>query len=122
MIDKLRAEELLSRLQTNLSDLRGALVTTLDGIAVAALNIDRKSNQLAAMTATSLGLSQRIIDTIEGAGLSEISIASAKGNVFVYSVGTKAALVIVTKETPNVALINWESRKIAEALAELGFR
>lgn len=122
MTDNSSTEQLLLKLQTKLGDVRGALLATLDGIAIANAQVHKEPNQLAAMTAASLGLGQRMIETINGQGLSEISVTGNKGSVFVYSVGTKAALIVVTKESPNIALVNWEARKLIEELAELGYR
>lgn len=117
MTDKFQTEQLLAELPAKLADVRGAVLATLDGITVASAYSGSKSNQLAAMTAASLGLGKRMIETIDAGNLAEISVAGDNGSVFVYAVGARAVLVVVAKQSPNVAMINWEARKIIEQLA-----
>lgn len=117
MADQTIIEANLKELPAKLADVRSALIATLDGITIASIAVDEKTNQLAAMTAAALGLGKRMIETISAGALGEISITGSGGSVFVYSLGTKAVLVVVTKPLPNVALVNWESKKL---IAQLG--
>lgn len=112
----LETQQILAGLVENLSDVSGAVIATLDGIVIASAYTDGKSNQLAAMTAAALGLGRRMIEMIGAGNLAAISIAGDNGSVFVYAVGARAVLLVITKKMPNVAMVNWEARKIIEQL------
>lgn len=116
MIDKFQIQSHLDEFPLRLSDIQGALIATLDGITVVKSTTDERSSQLAAMTAAALGLGKRLIETANGGNLEEISFKGETGSVFIYALEKKAVLVVVTKRNPNVALVNWESKKLIEII------
>lgn len=118
MTEKTNIELYLEELPAKLSDVRSVLIATIDGITIASATADEKSNQLAAMTAAALGLGKRMVDTVNAGSLDEISVVGSEGSVYVYSLGAKAVLVVLTKKAPNVAMVNWEARKLIEKLGE----
>ena len=109
---------ILAELLNKNIDIQGALVATSDGIAISSLNLNEKSNRLAAMASACLGLGKQVISTVNSGVMNEITVSGNRGQVFVYSISTKAVLVVVTKETPNVAMVNWESHKTVSHLSE----
>lgn len=116
MIDKSHLESNLMELRTLLPDIRSVLIATVDGILIAGATLDDKSNQLAAMTAAALGLGKRMIETAGAGNPNQISFSGSNGSVFVYALGVKAVLVVVTKAMPNIALVNWETQKVITRL------
>ena len=119
MIDKEFLEQALAALPARLSDVQSAQVATLDGIAVADFGAQDNSNRIAAMTSSALALSKRMIETVRAGELAQISVAGSDGHILIYAVGTKAVLVVITKKSPNVALINWEARKVIVEISEM---
>jgi predicted regulator of Ras-like GTPase activity (Roadblock/LC7/MglB family) len=117
-----RQEELqtiITGLRTSLPALKGVLIATIDGLAIAQSLGTGDPNRVAAMAATVLGLGKRVIETIHAGGLGEITIGGTDGQMFVYSAGTNAVLVVIASEKPNVGLINLEAREAAKKIAAL---
>ena len=108
-------EDLLNRN----SDVMSALVATVDGISLADAKMQNISGRLAAMASASLGLGRQLIATVCSGTMKEIKVSGDKGQVFIYSITNKAVLVVVTKEEPNVAMVNWEAQKTVKHLTEL---
>lgn len=109
----------LENLLTSNKDIQGALVATADGIALASVQLSTASNRLAAMASASIGLGKQLIATICNGNLNEIKVSGDNGQVFIYSVTNKAVLVVITREEPNVAMVNWESQKTVKELVPI---
>jgi predicted regulator of Ras-like GTPase activity (Roadblock/LC7/MglB family) len=117
-----RQEELqaiIVSLRTTLPTLKGVLIASIDGLAIAQSLAIGDPNRIAAMAATALGLGKRVIETIDAGGLSDLTIGGTNGQMFVYSAGASAVLVIIANEKPNVGLINLEAREAAKKIAAL---
>lgn len=112
-------EQHLAEFRTQLDDVSGAMVVTLDGRILARNGAIANPVQIAAMTSSSLALGSRIINTIEGGELDEVTISGGNGNIFLYSIEKQAVLVVVTKKSPNIAMVNWEARKSINQMAAL---
>jgi uncharacterized protein len=111
-------EAIIGNLRTTMPTLKGVLVASIDGLAIAQSLENADPNRVAAMAATVLGLSKRVIETIEAGGLSEITIGGTDGQMFIYSAGASAVLVVIAGEKPNIGLINLEARAAARRIAE----
>lgn len=116
---KEQARAVLGELLERNTDVRSALIATSDGITVTSINLDDKSNRLAAMAAASLGLGKQVISTVFSGDLTEITVSGNNGKVLVYSISNNSVMVIVTKEQPNVAMVNWEAQKTISHLTAL---
>lgn len=119
MKSKEEAKVILGDLLQRSPDVKSALIATSDGITITSINLDDKSNRLAAMAAASLGLGKQVISTVFKGELNEITVSGNNGKVFVYSISTTAVMVVVTKELPNVAMVNWEAQKTISQLIAL---
>ncbi|HSI84912.1 MAG: roadblock/LC7 domain-containing protein [Candidatus Methylacidiphilales bacterium] len=106
-------KSIIERLRIDVPELRGALVATTDGLAVAHSLSSGDANRIAAMVATALGLGKRICDSIGGGDLSETSFTGAAGQVYVYSAGKKGVLGVLAAVGSNVGLIHLEARDAA---------
>lgn len=111
-------QEIIAALPEKSVDIKGVLVATLDGISIADCGAWEDANRIGAMTAAALGLGKRMIETANAGMLDEISVAGVGGRIFIYAIGEQAVMVILTKQTPNIGLINWEARK---AIVQLSF-
>lgn len=110
----------LMTLRGSMPELRGALVATADGLPIAQSFSDATdAGRVAAMAATALGLGKRINDTLGAGNLSEMSVSGLNGQVFIYSVGAKGALAVVTPAGVNLGLLHMEARDAAQAVANV---
>jgi uncharacterized protein len=117
-MDREKIQEIIDGLPIKSTDIKGVLVATLDGISIADCGVWEDANRIGAMTAAALGLCKRMIETANAGILDEISVAGVGGRIFIYAVGEQAVMVILTRQTPNIGLINWEARK---AIVQLSF-
>lgn len=108
---------ILSDLRAGVPEIRGALVASSDGMAVASNTSGGDTNRMAAMVATALGLGKRICDTFGGGGLNETSVAGSDGHVYIYSAGAAGVLAVITASDVNVGLINIECRDAAKKIS-----
>ena len=115
-----RLGSILTNLRSSMPELRGALIATADGLPIAqSFSDNTDANRVAAMAATALGLGQRINDTLGAGNLSEMSVSGLNGQVFIYSVGAKGALAVVTPAGVNLGLLHMEARDAAQAVANV---
>ena len=115
-----RLGSILTNLRSSMPELRGALIATADGLPIAqSFSDNTDANRVAAMAATALGLSKRINDTLGAGNLSEMSVSGLNGQVFIYSVGAKGALAVVTPAGVNLGLLHMEARDAAQAVANV---
>ncbi|WP_291427077.1 roadblock/LC7 domain-containing protein [Deinococcus sp.] len=115
-----RLNAILVNLRSSLPELRGALVATADGLPIAqSFSDNTDANRVAAMAATALGLGKRINDTLGTGNLSEMSVSGLQGQVFIYSVGAKGVLAVVTPAGMNLGLLHMEARESAQNIANI---
>lgn len=110
---------ILQELKGSLSNVRGVMLASVDGLAISHLVQTGEADQIAAMSATTLGLGKRVIDAIQAGSLSEVIIAGNEGQMFIYAVRDQAVLVVITGEKPNVGMIHLQARNAAKQLASL---
>jgi uncharacterized protein len=109
----------LEALRRAIPELRGALVATSDGLAIAhVLGNNEDPNRVAAMAATALGLGKRISDTLNAGTLTETSVTGTTAQVYLYAAGTKGVLAVVAPAGANVGMIHLEARDAARVIAE----
>lgn len=115
-----RLNAILVNLRSSLPELRGAMVATADGLPIAqSFSDNTDANRVAAMAATALGLGKRINDTLGTGNLSEMSVSGLQGQVFIYSVGAKGVLAVVTPAGMNLGLLHMEARDAAQSVASI---
>lgn len=115
-----RLNSILQVLRSALPKLRRAIIATSDGLPIAQNFSDNTdANRVAAMAATALGLGKRINDTLSAGQLTEMSVSGDVGQVFIYSIGTKGVLAVVTPANMNLGLLHMEARDAAHAVANV---
>lgn len=117
-----RQEEIktiLRELKDSLSSVRGVMLASVDGLVISHFVQTGEANQIAAMSATTLGLGKRVIEAISAGSLSEVNIAGDAGQMFLYAVRNQAVLVVITSEKPNVGMIQLQARDAARRIAAL---
>jgi uncharacterized protein len=119
---------LLDQIVTGVPGVSGALVSTVDGFAVAERLVLPPSSVggaptdaagLAAMSAAILGIANRMLAALGDQPATELTASSRTGHVVVCRVGTIAALTVVAGPTSNVADVEVVAREVASGLNRL---
>ena len=110
----------LNTLRTAIPELRGVLVATSDGLAIAhSLTNGEDPSRVAAMAATALGLGKRIGESLNAGTLTETSVSGTNALIYLYATGVKGVLAVVAPAGANVGLIHMEAREAARTIAEV---
>jgi predicted regulator of Ras-like GTPase activity (Roadblock/LC7/MglB family) len=119
---------LLDQIVTGVPGVSGALVSTIDGFAVAdrlvlpppsAGAAPTDAAGLAAMTAAFLGIANRMVAALGQHPAAELTASSAAGHIVVCRVGSVAALTVVCGTTSNLGDVEVVAREVASGLARL---
>ncbi len=110
----------LDRLNKAIPSIKGSLLSTLDGISIVQVINDQAVDpaRVAAMSATAIGVGvgKRISESLKVGSTREISLQASEGRVFIYLVGNKACLSLVTLPDSNTGLIQLEVSDTIEQL------
>ncbi len=113
-----QTQAVLDNLRASVPGIRGALIATVDGLAIARSFADGTDYQrVAAMSATALGLGKRIAETLGAGEFTETSVSGRNGNAYIYATGPKAVLTVITNADPNLGLLHMEARDAAKRIA-----
>ncbi|WP_232235970.1 roadblock/LC7 domain-containing protein [Nocardia sp. BMG51109] len=108
----------LRALRARIPELTGVLVASGDGMLVAhLLPADIEPTGVAALTASQLALSYRLVTTVHGGGFREVVVHGTDGYVVIYAAGRTALTVLAGPEV-NVGRLHLESRPVAHTIAE----
>lgn len=106
-------------LQDNVTGVTGTAVASRDGLIVRADASGVDQDNLAAIAATWLSLTQRLSREVGQGSLREAMARSTGGYVAVYAVGTSAVLVVIGDEGLDVARLQRESSATRDAIEAL---
>ena len=110
----------IEALRNSIPELRGVLLASNEGLPVAhSLSNGTDPNRVAAMAAAASSLGRRISDSLNSGTLSEVSIRSDDGVLFIYSAGQKAVLAVMGPMGSNAGLIHLEARDVAKQIGDL---
>ena len=114
----------LQSLRGRLSHIQGSVVATTDGLVIAhdlgeSETFGVEPEGVAALSAVSLGLSQRIADTASHGDLRETVIRGAFGQVITYAAGERALLTVLARTPEEVADLHDEARQVAGRVATM---
>ncbi|MBB5912556.1 hypothetical protein BJY24_001423 [Nocardia transvalensis] len=99
--------------------LTGALVASGDGLLlVHALPATIEPTGMAALAASQLALSYRLVTTAHGGGFREVVVHGSSGYVVIYAAGWTSLTVLADPEV-NVGRLHLESRPAATAIADM---
>lgn len=97
---------------------QGALVASTDGFLIADTLRRGDAERVAAMVATTTGVSRRMCDTLDAGGLCETTIAGDDEQVLAYSLGDMGVLAVVAERDANVALLHVQARETVEGIRD----
>jgi predicted regulator of Ras-like GTPase activity (Roadblock/LC7/MglB family) len=110
----------LEALQAAIPDLKGVLLASTDGLPVAhSLTNGADPNRVAAMATAACSLGRKVTETFGTGNLGEVAVQAEEGAMFVYSVGSKAVLAVLSPRGANAGLIHLEAREVAKEIGEL---
>lgn len=109
----------ISGLRSAVAEIRDVLIASTDGLAISHSLSAGDPNRVAAMAAATLGVGKRISTTLSLGDLQETTVKSGDGQVFLYAIGDKGVLVLITQAEANVGLINLEARDAAQRINEI---
>ncbi|MCL6525434.1 MAG: roadblock/LC7 domain-containing protein [Thermaceae bacterium] len=110
----------INQLRASIPELRGAIVASSDGLAIAhSLSNGEDPNRVAAMAATALGLGKRISESLNAGSLTETSVSGTNAQIYLYAAGQKGVLAVVAPAGANIGLIHMEARETAKAVASI---
>ena len=115
---QVQLQSILDNLRAALPEVRGVLVASVDGMAIAHNLVEGDQNRMAAMVATALSLGKRLVESFAGGQFNETSVIGQSAQIFVYSAGTKAVLSVIANGASNMGLIHLEARTAAQKVAQ----
>jgi predicted regulator of Ras-like GTPase activity (Roadblock/LC7/MglB family) len=111
--------EVISDLRRRAHDVSGVMVASSDGLPLAHDLPPETHLQTAAMAATAVGLSRRIVETFGHGGFEEAVVRGRQGYLVVYSAGPKAVLAVLASGEANLGLLHHAARRAASRVSEL---
>lgn len=111
-----RIEGPLEELSLATRGIRGCLLATADGVALAHRNLEMQSESLAALSASALGIGRKVSQVGDCGHLEEICFKGLEGWVSVVAVGNRAVLATVAFEGCSIGMVMYYSRKYADEI------
>lgn len=112
-------QETIAELRRRAHDVSGVMVATSDGLPLAHDLPPENHLQTAAMAATAVGLSRRIVETFDHGGFEEAVVRGRDGYLVVYSAGPRAVLAVLASGEANLGLLHHVARRAASRVSEL---
>ncbi len=103
------------------SDIEGGALVGIDGLVLSANVPIRGIDEtlVGAAAAAVFGLSRRSVDQLKRGEFYQTLIQGADGNIIVTSVDQRTVLVAITASDINLGMAFYETRNVAERLAEI---
>jgi predicted regulator of Ras-like GTPase activity (Roadblock/LC7/MglB family) len=110
----------LEGLRAAIPELNGVLLASMEGLPIAhAFTNGEDPKRVAAMAAAAAGMGKRLTDSLHSGPLAEVCISGEGGQIFLYSIGTKAVLAVLGPNMINAGLIHLEARQSAGDIGKL---
>ncbi|MGG8406974.1 roadblock/LC7 domain-containing protein [Streptomyces sp. 12297] len=109
----------LRRLRARLPQLTGALAASVDGLVLARETPAGEAESVAALTASALGVAQRLTDITGQGGFRELLVRGDHGYVATYAAGSSAVLTLLAEPRINVGRLHLEARRSSVRIGEL---
>lgn len=105
----------LQQLERRVGDVRGAVVASRDGLALASTFTGGGGDRAAAMAASVVGLAEEILADVDG-GTSTTIVRGAAGCLVVRPAGHDGVLAVRTGPSPNIGLLHVELPPTVDAV------
>ncbi len=116
----LEIERILLEIQRRIPDIEGVAIVTRDGLPIASLlHSDSDEDQISAMTAASLSLSERVLIELKRGIMEQVIISGSDGLIVIRNAGEYAVLVAIVRIKAKLGLVLFDMRRAAEKLSVL---
>ena len=112
-------KQVILELRRGSRDVSGVMLASSDGLPLAHDLPPDHHLQTAAMAATAVGLSRRIVETFGHGGFEEAVVRGRDGYLVVYSAGPRAVLAVLASGQANLGLLHHLARRTASRVSEL---
>ncbi len=115
--DKLRA--ILFKLSQSSPEIHASAVVSMDGLMLAsALPAGTKDDDVAAISATLLGLGERTVEEFRQGTLEQVYVKGSKGYTIITNTGQDTVIVVVTDENAKLGLIFYQIKIVAKEVSQ----
>jgi predicted regulator of Ras-like GTPase activity (Roadblock/LC7/MglB family) len=109
----------IQELRENVPDVTGVMIASIDGLAIATDFPEEEAARVAAMSASAVGLGNRITKTTQLGEMFDMMIEGNNELLIIYMAGPGAILAVRAPRRANLGLIRLEGPKSARKTAEL---
>lgn len=111
-----KIDSVLQTLENEVPSVRGTLIASQDGFVITNTLKEQDAEEIAAMVATTTGVSERMASTLSAGEVEETSIKASGRSVFLYRASTEGVLAVIADEDANVGMINLQARRATEEI------
>lgn len=112
-----RIESVLQTLESEVPSVIGTLIASQDGFVITDTLKGEDEEEIAAMVATTTGVSERMSSTLSAGEVEETSIKGGDRSIFLYRAGKEGVLAVIAGEDANVGMIHLQARRATEEIA-----
>ena len=109
----------IQQLRENVPDITGVMIASIDGLSIGTDFPEEEAARVAAMSASAIGLGNRITKTSELGDMSDMMIEGSNEVLIIYMAGPGAILALRAPCRANLGLIRLEGPKAVKKTAEL---
>ncbi|MBL8931779.1 MAG: roadblock/LC7 domain-containing protein [Kineosporiaceae bacterium] len=112
--------EVLERLVSSSSEIEGAALVTVDGLALASvLAGGSDEDRVSAMAAAMLAMGERTVSELRRGTLEQVFVKGNGGYVLLMQAGSETVLETISRSSARLGLVLLEMKDAARALARL---
>ena len=112
-------EGILQNIESEIPSVIGTVIASRDGFVITDTLAGEDAEEIAAMVATTTGVSERMASTLTAGDVEETSIKAADRSVFLYRAGDEGVLAIIARGDANVGMINLQARRSTDDIESL---
>jgi predicted regulator of Ras-like GTPase activity (Roadblock/LC7/MglB family) len=110
----------LRAMHKSMDDIKASVVVNIDGLLVEAYPTseeDASSDQVAALTATLIGLAEKTLSRLAQGDVQRLLLEGEDGVMVVYPSGKRAALAVLIKKEAKLGMAMYAVKRAAEEVA-----
>ena len=113
---------ILRTMHKTVEEIEASVVVNIDGLLVEAYppgDTDATSDQVAAMTATLIGLAEKTLERLSQGNVERLLLEGQQGVMVVYPSGTRAALAVLIGKAAKLGMAMYAVKRAAEEVSEV---
>lgn len=114
-----KINSILQDLESEIPSVSGTVIASRDGFVITDTLSGEDAEEIAAMVATTTGVSERMSSTLGAGEVEETTIKGTDRSVFLYRAGDEGVLAIIAQGDANVGMINLQARRSTEDIEKL---